>query len=51
LAFWFGTLLALPRLRVLKWTHGLTPDELKHVQEVVDLDMEIYDLSAQVSNL
>ncbi|CAE8615563.1 unnamed protein product [Polarella glacialis] len=42
-AFWLGTWLSLPRLRVLKFSARLSDDALDSIRQHLDLDLELYE--------
>ncbi|CAE8595848.1 unnamed protein product [Polarella glacialis] len=42
-AFWLGAWLSLPRLRVLKFSAGLSDDALDCIRQHLDLDLELYE--------
>jgi len=41
-AFWLGTLVGLPRLKVLRYSAHMAPGELKSLHELLSLDMDLY---------
>lgn len=42
-AFWLGTVVSLPRLKVLKFSAQLQQDELQSLREMLSLDMDLYN--------
>mmetsp|Transcript_60266 Transcript_60266/g.132486 ORF Transcript_60266/g.132486 Transcript_60266/m.132486 type:complete len:386 (+) Transcript_60266:160-1317(+) len=49
-AFWIGTMLSVPRLRVLKFSQRLTAEELEDISKANKLDLELYDWALKTYN-